>query len=488
MKKSQKILALLFAAFFVLTGCAERPAASYADGSPQSSQTRESQVDAKASETPAATTAPLPENTVGPNTLRICVDLCSIYSDDERSMKIGMDRFFRLTEEKGGPTDVAVDYIPASGSEREIKLESLRTEIMAGEGPDLFILSGDIHSSDGLFPMFELTMRSGAFLPLDTYIENAQFMEWEKLTPQVMEAGRTGEGQVALPLTYSIPLTFYRKSEVSHTPSAEMTWADMLADETGVLQNAASTIHLDTIDPYGVGEKSVCNVGNTVVEALGELADYDARALRFSEEELLQFTKEAFALKEQVLEGAFDTLPVFRKEIMRPNYDFFWSAPAETDALRTDETVTMIPIYSKNGGVTASIGNWACINRNAKHAEEAFFILDLLLSLEVQQEAHWYKMYDMWERVALPMHMDLMQEAVPIDPMNAPLYISEENFDALDAVREQITSARFAGGLEVQLENMYLEWVNIQEGNFPEQSLEDVVADTYRTMEQMLSE
>ena len=118
-------------------------------------------------------------------------------------------------------------------------------------GADVRRRPGSVHSGrdayglGALFPMIEISMRSGVFLPLDTYIENAQFMEWDKLTPKVMEAGRTEEGQLVVPMAYTMPLTFYRKSEVSHTPSTEMTWDDMMADETGILRNAASTAYLE---------------------------------------------------------------------------------------------------------------------------------------------------------------------------------------------------------------------------------------------------
>ena len=94
----------------------------------------------------------------------------------------------------------------------------------------------------------------------------------------------------------------------------------------------------------------------------------------------------------------------------------------EEDVLLRDEATTMIPIYSDEGGVTATVTSFACINRNAKHAEEAFFILDLLMSREVQQEARQYKLYNLIGdlNLSIPMHMDLMQEEYPIDRSRVP--------------------------------------------------------------------
>lgn len=493
MKKRLFCCAIVF--LLLVAGCAELPTASYADGSPESSESapespgREGESEASASAPESSSAATLPPKEVTENTLRICVDINHISSGIERDTQIGMDRILQLAAEKGGPTDVVVEYIPASGSEREIMLENLRVELMSGEGPDLFILAGDSWEQGALFPMIEISMRSGVFLPLDTYIENAQFMEWDKLTPKVMEAGRTEEGQLVVPMTYTMPLTFYRKSEVSHIPSTEMTWDDMMADETGILRNAASTAYIMDGRLHGMDGDIQAFSGIAPLLSLGALADYDEKTLLFSEEELLQRAEEEFSLRSEIWEEALGDLPANRKEFMHPDYDFLWSPMLEEDVLLRDEATTMIPIYSDEGGVTATVTSFACINRNAKHAEEAFFILDLLMSREVQQEAYWYKLYYLMDNLgnSLPMHMDLMQEEYPIDPERGAWYMSAEDFDTFNTVRDQITAVRFRGGLETKLYELEIAWMNIAGGG-SDDSFEDVVASTYSALKQMLSE
>lgn len=493
MKKRLFCCAIVF--LLLVAGCAELPTASYADGSPESSESApespgsEGESEASVSAPESSSAATLPPKEVTENTLRICVDINHISSGIESETKVAMDRILQLAAEKGGPTDVAVEYIPVSGSEREIKLESLRVELMSGEGPDLFILAGDAYGQGALFPMIEISMRSGVFLPLDTYIENAQFMEWDKLTPKVMEAGRTEEGQLVVPMAYTMPLTFYRKSEVSHTPSTEMTWDDMMADETGILRNAASTAYLEDGRLHGMDGDLQAFSGIAPLQSLGALADYDEKTLLFSEEELLQRAEEEFSLRFEIWEEALGDLPANRKEFMHPDYDFLWSPMLEEDVLLRDEATTMIPIYSDEGGVTATVTSFACINRNAKHAEEAFFILDLLMSREVQQEARQYKLYNLIGdlNLSIPMHMDLMQEEYPIDPEQGTWYMSAEDFDTFSTVRDQITAVRFRGGLETELYELEIAWMNIAGGG-SDDSFEDVVASTYNAMEQMLSE
>ena len=54
MKRNRKICVFLLSAFLILTGCAERPSASYADGSPQSSSGAESPSQAATTEAPVS--------------------------------------------------------------------------------------------------------------------------------------------------------------------------------------------------------------------------------------------------------------------------------------------------------------------------------------------------------------------------------------------------------------------------------------------------
>ena len=60
-------------------------------------------------------------------------------------------------------------------------------------------------------------------------IENAQFMEWNKLTPKVMEAAGQKRGNSCPDDVYAA-VTIYLK-EVPEMPPGT-TWQDMLADET----------------------------------------------------------------------------------------------------------------------------------------------------------------------------------------------------------------------------------------------------------------
>lgn len=97
MKKRLFCCAIVF--LLLVAGCAELPTASYADGSPESSESapespgREGESEASVSAPESSSAATLPPKEVTENTLRICVDINHISAGIERDTQIGMDRF-----------------------------------------------------------------------------------------------------------------------------------------------------------------------------------------------------------------------------------------------------------------------------------------------------------------------------------------------------------------------------------------------------------
>ena len=145
------------------------------------------------------------------DTLRICVD--SHFADPESSVdqEYANRKYFQgLAEEiklECGIEKIAFEILPQEGTKRETRLQRLRTEIMSGSGPDLFIMQTVTASGDGMFykpALFnfpEKNIESGLFLPLDTYMDNnTRFTDWGAQTKAVLDAGRNEEGQLIIPL------------------------------------------------------------------------------------------------------------------------------------------------------------------------------------------------------------------------------------------------------------------------------------------------
>ena len=444
--------------------------------------------------------------------LRICIDLGFVYNEiddpgfqrDFRSQTLVM-KMIEAGNAKGVdvPRKFEIEYLPVSGSERETALQRIRTEVMSGGGPDLFIAACSekypIDENEALFTMPEKAMELALFMPLDEYMENnTYFAEWDEMNQTVLAAGRNEEGQQIIPMCYTLPVAVYRAADAEHTPSKEITWTDMLESEDEALRAAA--VWTRNYDEYREGSSFV-PLGLPMTEfLLGEIADYKEEELLFTEEELVGRLQEIQDLADRYEAGEFDTAPPHYFTYMGREFD---NAQTMCDINGTEydmragieqtEAYSMIPLYSDDGGVTAEIMAYMAINRNAKYPEEAFRVLDYLMSFSEQMIQR--KMGSLYSTMlsqiypGVPMYNELMQEehrlVSPNDGNRTGWYLTDENFAAWCEVREQITHVKFRNELDKQFIQAYRDYYEAARQG--EDSTE-VVAESYRNMQRMLRE
>lgn len=406
--------------------------------------------------------------------ITVCLDV------SKRTMRDPTDfvfqRILKTIEENGGPAGVEVEYMPQEdGVERETALTRLRTEIMAGEGPDLFINSGSFWGNVNVFPFPEKSMYNGLFLPLDEYIENAQFAHWEDFNQTAMEAGRTEKGQMIVPLSYTFPITCFRKSEASHTPSQDITWDDMLVDDSLTMKAAAVL--------QGGGENVLSAIGNPNFDAiLGRLADYENEELLFSEEDFTRCAQQQMELFEEESWRDLAQLPEYFQTYAGMSFFTKGAGQMKLHPIKAGEELTMIPHYNKDGGVTATVYHYACINANTKHPEEAFYVLDYLLCRDRNGDLEDF--YSLFTNTnGLPIDRGVTLTSFAYDNMA----ISDENQASLDAILDCITAVNVYGKLNNMLAEMISQCYEIQAG-FTEGDPEALIAETYRVMKMELAE
>ena len=440
--------------------------------------------------------------------LRICVDIAYTmdYGDYYEPVEEAMDRFLKQFEMAGGSVDnIAVEIIPPRGPEREATLDNLRVEIASGSGPDLFIMNCDIKDSfdtkETLFRMPEKSMELGLFLPLNEYMhDDTQYAEWESMNEVVLAAGRNEEGQQIIPLSYTVPVSVYHKGEVEHTPSKDMTWSDMIESDNSAV--AVSAIWTDNSTTMKEGSPFLKKREAMAEFILGDLADYQEEELLFSEEELKQVFEKISTLAERYSTGEFDTAPTHFNDFAGANFtdgldvmDTGGSLYDAQNGIGLYDPKTMIPLYSENGGVTASITAYAAINRNTQRADDAYAILDFLLSKEAQRTGGIYQ-YMYWsDTYSLPMHNEVMNgkenslyvlNLSNLDLHNFEWYMIENDFEALRAVREQITHSQFRDVLDTQLDAAYREYDKAV--RFGADDPNEVISEAYRMMQRRISE
>ena len=357
-------------------------------------------------------------------------------------------QFIALARLNGHLEDFEVEYIPGAGQERITALSRLRTEVMAGEGPDVFICACSdpaAGSPDVLFPFPEKAALNGLFLPLDEYIKQAKFMEWDQLTPEVMAAGHTDEGQMILPLTYTFHTTIFDQADLNDDYTGPLTWEQAVASD----------------DPVW---KAACDENWQLYfgEMFGQLADFQQEKLAFSEDDLLEAVLAAGKLRMEAAETnreaaiTSETFGAPRHTSVRfgqPNQDhtirLTYGSGATTDPAvdlqSSEQQARMIPLYNREGGVTAIVTAFAAVSRTTKRPGDAFAVVDSLLSKAGFRSALYQNLTGVPVHEELGQALDRYVNAVPI------WYMGRGNFEEYNRIRRQINAARFEGPLDEQL-------------------------------------
>lgn len=425
------------------------------------------------------------EDEPDPNSLQILIDMPSTYPLHNMStLKKNVKDFKHEIIEAGGPKDITFDIVffdhkgESDGENYALRgndLTRIRTEIMAGKGPDIFITSCEPEYGDSLFKHPDQIMSRRTFLPLDDYIEKAQFMEWDKLIPVIMEAGKGEEGQLVLPLAYSMPITVFRASELEHTHSKTLTLFDIAESD-----NPASLFGRDPMD------------FDRLAGVFPVLADYSTDTLAFSEEELKKVIKVLGDLQSRKDSGEFDDIPGYYHYDLTVRFndtaiDEEWLA--QYAYITSKDQLTLFPLYSTEGGYCATITSFAAINRNTKRPDDAFFVLDYLLSLDCQCSPLYANLTRFW---AVPTHEEAMRKRAQVTTCGeyTPVgwekwFLTNSNFDEFCSLRDNISYARFRTELDEKLD-VLLDKSEELAGN--EKALDREVHRAYMEMAMMLGE
>lgn len=285
------------------------------------------------------------------------VELCINYDFEDSAKEV-----IRYLKDTGHETEFRLLVLPKDAVRREAKIAELRTEIMAGGGPDAFILPAPnpnwAEPEPQLFTNPEKSMYSNVFLALDKFVEGSQYVNLLNCNPVVMDAGVTEKGRFLLPLRYTYTVAVleggnYQDSEFS-------SWDELANCEESAVRSAFGSIMITSF-----------------FNTFSQIADYSAENLTVSEEELEAHLRQAKGLWESLTED-------------RPALLGFMDI-AILGGLQSAETEqVLIPLNNSTGGITANIPVFAAINRNTKHPDGAFSFVELLLSDELQKNAGFF--------------------------------------------------------------------------------------------------
>ncbi len=347
-----------------------------------------------------------------PEKLVICTDW-STYDEVKDAVSC-----WKALGREGFTIQTEIIRIPSDKMDAEIKIQELRTEIMAGKGPDLFIMASNepyFYNADSnaeihmLFPNPEKAMYSDIFLPLDDYLKDAEFIQTEHCNQVVLQAGQTKEGQLLLPIIYEYMVCVFPNYESDGTTKFPDSWEEIVSSKS--MQVALRS------QSYKV-----------LPQAFGKLADFKNEMILVSEDDLVKEVKRACSFQK-----TWKDVKAFQVDI----YDFL-------SALGTSNKIqSFYPIPNVDGGVTACISVYAGINQNTNVADEAFSLLDTFC--EITRNNNYFP-----TRGIFIADDELVQKFYRLN-----YGLQEEEVRSFLEMNKMITTARFYSSWDTKLADIY---------------------------------
>ena len=336
--------------------------------------------------------------------LVICVDISKDYvgetSTDALDPRDQAIEFFRSWIDRCrtaygldlSSSEIEFEVIPGAEkepAERSAMLQRIRSAIMAGKGPDVFIcstLSGNGMAGQEstpmpggrLFPFVENTRESGLFLPLDDLFSDMVITDVNDLIPQVMEGGKNEKGeQVLIPLIFSVPGILFPGADAPKCDFEGTSWNDLLkGDDPLLAEQSVWAVNFNGYNEEGIRE----GYHSTGLSYLfPKVADFQTGQLTFSEEELLTMVKDSLSAYRQLQDRET------QQKSKSTCYSLQQMAYGDFDVPEAEKYLfTFSPLRNLASGSTALVSSYCAINANTKKKEKALAVLDALLCKDYQ--------------------------------------------------------------------------------------------------------
>lgn len=296
---------------------------------------------------------------------------------------------------------VDLQMLPDEGSEREIVLQSLRTQIMSGKGPDVFLLpSGSIPGSmgqqeqDSLFPDVELSMQNGLFADLSTFYDADTELNKEELQPQLMDAGCYDGKRYVLPIRWDLPVVCVNEAKL------EQAGLDVSLFSKGAL--SAIDAVLETGDSDLIFDANF--LPDCALCLFPDLFDYDGGQVALTQEEVESFFTQLKAVQDSPRPDSFGPGQgsALNLSSYSRNEGFEFGFSGRFTYYMTNLTscmdvigmakangvdVSVLPLPAADGSMAAEITYFGAVNAGSDKTEAAYELLRTFLTPEVQSKA-----------------------------------------------------------------------------------------------------
>lgn len=257
----------------------------------------------------------------------------------------------RFLEGVDSGIEVRIQRLPDDKAEREIEIQKLRTEIMAGKGPDVYLIDGGEEYGEEFLPLLEnpyQTMQSGALAPLDALMEEDSYWEDDTYSDVILKAGQYDGHQYILPMSVS----YYVLPR--ETDMEEMT-EDTLGEWLEQARNSQD-IRLKTAFWSSLWAQSA--------RWMQPAADYERGEVLFNKEKWIKFSDQYFQFHIDVGEEVHETGNWYNFEML-------------SSAVFSDKTspIDLQVVPDLEGRKMASIQTYGAVGMSSDLKQEAYDFL-----------------------------------------------------------------------------------------------------------------
>lgn len=281
----------------------------------------------------------------------------------EENLKQEIDRTALWYMRSQDEVKITIEVLSKDEMKRENQLQKMRTQIMAGEGPDIYILETDDELTDksnkkeSLFANVNKTMESGVFESLTSYMEADDYWGEQPMDDVFLKVGQMDEQQYLLPLAcdyYVLTGKNVDEPELGNNIMEWLSYINVTDDDT--IKNDCSLIEMQS------------------ARLFQPAIDYENKSVTIEKEKWISY-----------MTGYL--VPYWKAWYEMEHTDesmyYVWNIQLVMDDMQmvADETYNLCKIIpGLEGERKATVKAWGAVGNNSEYKQEAYDFLMLFLN------------------------------------------------------------------------------------------------------------
>lgn len=294
------------------------------------------------------------------------------------------EQIIKAFKKENPDVTVTLEILPNEtdhAQERSVRLEQIRTDILAGNGPDVYLIPNETLMNDPLFKDVQQAMHNGVFADISSYYDADTTLGKEDLVTEVMNGGVVNGARYVLPLRYTYPV-LYTDRQLMQAAGLDLE----AASDFNSLFNA-----LLTADEPQWHCTPASSAATGYAPFLPPMIDYASGKVRINEAQMAEFLRtcldQSDAVSTNIAMSSYISKGAFLTE--QQPIDAGWlHQVVEFGAISKAENqdLVAVPIRAANGDLVACVSYYAAVGNGCSNPELAYKFVREFLTEDVQFE------------------------------------------------------------------------------------------------------